>query len=134
MLFSCILNVYLMWEHLKTQFSFTWQEHSRFSQCVIQPARGKAAGNCEIHSDCLEIPPTPLVLWEGTGINSEVTTHGVSPSLELFDADRHVQVALRILLDHVPHVVRIPRLLRDRDGIHENHCHHRRLFFSSLGP
>ncbi len=64
---------------------------------------------------------------------NKVTSHGVSPSLELFDADHHVQVALWILLDHVPHVVRFPRLLRDRDGIHENHCHHRRLFFSSLG-
>lgn len=35
----------------------------------------------------------------------------VSPSLELFNADHHVQVALGILLDHVSHVVGFPCLL-----------------------
>lgn len=42
-------------------FSFTWQEHSRFPQCVIQPARGKTAGNCEIHSNCWETPSTGFI-------------------------------------------------------------------------
>lgn len=35
----------------------------------------------------------------------------VSPSLELFNANHHVQVALGILLDHVSHVVGFPCLL-----------------------
>jgi len=30
-----------------SQFSFTWKEHSRFSQRVIQPARGKTSEKCE---------------------------------------------------------------------------------------
>uniref|UniRef100_A0A182JLZ2 Uncharacterized protein n=1 Tax=Anopheles atroparvus TaxID=41427 RepID=A0A182JLZ2_ANOAO len=36
----------------------------------------------------------------------------VQPALQLLDAHHHVEVALRVLLDHVPHVVRFARLLK----------------------
>ena len=44
------------------------------------------------------------------------------PSLQLLDAHHEVEVALRVLLDDVPHVIRLPCLLWPEDTSYSPHC------------
>lgn len=109
----------------------TWQEHSWLSQRVIHPRKEKQPETMKyalIVSDPrpLTRPPPPHFpfpslsaiqlnrkMWKESNKakSSTVDVLVVSPSLELFNAHHHIQVALGILLDHVSHVVGFPCLL-----------------------
>ena len=71
---------------------------------VLQPVEPRPDGHG------LDVPP-PV---DAVVVSARLAKGLVKPPLQLLDPHHHVQVALRVLLDHIPHVIRLPSLTEIR--------------------
>ena len=69
---------------------------------VLQPVEPRPDGHG------LDVPP-PV---DAVVVGARLAKGLVKPPLQLLDPHHHVQVALRVLLNHIPHVIRLPSLTK----------------------
>ena len=69
---------------------------------VLQPVEPRPDGHG------LDVPP-PV---DAVVVGARLAKGLVKPPLQLLDPHHHIQVALRVLLNHIPHVIRLPSLTK----------------------